>query len=201
MSALDKAETKLFQKLNTPAKIQDFLETLRTNPETHGDTFHSPRIVLQKKQAHCIEAATLAAAIWQFHGHKPQLVTLKATHPDLDHVIAIFKARGCFGAISKSNHAVLRFRDPVYASVRELVMSYFHEYFHDSGKKTLRAYSDPLDLSKFNKQNWITSEKPVWFIDRALNKLRYHKILNTKQTKNLRKADDIEREAGKITIY
>src|SRR3989344_5716775 len=137
MPGLNKAEIKLFKKLNTPAKIQDFLETIPFNFEKGGETCMSPRRVLKNNRAHCMEGAMLAAAILKFQGHAPLLIDLRAHKKDQDHAIAVFKINGKWGAISKTNHIVLRYREPVYDSVRQLVMSFFHEYFLDDGKKTL----------------------------------------------------------------
>ncbi|HET8948175.1 MAG TPA: hypothetical protein VFQ07_14450, partial [Candidatus Polarisedimenticolia bacterium] len=125
-------ERRLFRRLRTPAAIQDYLDRIPTNFETHGQTCRSPRGVVRAGVAHCLEAALLAAAAFWFHGRPPLLLDLKARRDDFDHVVAPFLERGRWGAISKTNHAVLRWRDPVYASVRELAMSYFHEYFKDS---------------------------------------------------------------------
>ena len=120
---------------------------------------------------------------------------------DYDHVISIFEQFGCFGAISKTNHAVLRYREPIYKSTRELIMSFFHEYYLENGRKTLREYSDPFDLSYFNKINWRTSLDDLSVIPEYLDKIKHHKILSHKQIKNLRKADKIEVKAGDIEEY
>src|SRR5690606_22648808 len=134
-----KDELKIIKKLNTPSKIQDFLNSLEINIEEDGDTSYSPRTVLKKRKAHCVEGAVLAAAILRFHGQKPLILDLETSNDDFDHVIALFNKNGYWGAISKTNHAVLRYREPVYKTIRELVMSYFHEYFlNKNGKKTLR---------------------------------------------------------------
>src|SRR3989339_2259033 len=198
MYGLNKEEIKLFKSLNTPRKIQDFLNKIPINFEPTGDTFLSPREVLLQNRAHCIEGACLAAAILRFHGHKPLIVDLTSNKEDQDHVIAVFQLHGHWGAISKTNHAVLRYREPVYKTIRELVLSYFHEYFLDDGKKTLRTYSMPINISKFDKKNWMTSEKNVWFIANHLVKVKHYPILNKKQIHFLRKAEPIEIEAGKI---
>jgi hypothetical protein len=146
-----KSEKSLFKTLNTPVKIQDFLAfEIKHNPAKDGVECRSPREVLRLGKAHCMEGALLAAAILEFHGHKPLLMDLRSTSEDLDHVVALFQQFGCWGAISKTNHAVLRYREPIYKSVRELAVSFFHEYFLDSGKKTLREYSAPVDLEFFN---------------------------------------------------
>lgn len=197
-----KDELKLFRRLNSPIKVQDYLNSIPFNFEKNGDTCMSPRMVLKTKRAHCVEGALLAAATLEFHGHKPWLLDLRSTTKpwDYDHVIAVFKKGGYFGAISKTNHAVLRYREPIYKTVRELVMSFFHEYFLDNGKKTLREYSKLFDLSKL-KINWHTSEKNLFEIPNYLDKAKHYKILSQKQIRNLRKADKIEIDAGKLVEY
>ena len=201
MYGLNEKETDLLMKLDSPRKIQDFLESLKINFEENGDTCMSPRKVLQEGKAHCIEGAMLAALALRLHGEKPLLVDMTSVKKDFDHVIAVFKKHGHWGAISKSNHAVLKYREPVYKNIRELVLSFFHEYFLDNGKKTLRSYSKPVDLSMFDKKGWVTSEKNVWCIPSYLGKVPHKKIMNRKQISSLRKADDIEIEAGKLVRW
>lgn len=199
-----KEEIKLFKKLNTPSKIQDYLNSLEFNFEDNGDTCMSPREVIKNKKAHCMEGAMFASAVLEFHGHKPTVLDLRSVKRpyDYDHVLAIFKQFGSFGAISKTNHAVLRYREPVYKTVRELALSFFHEYFLNSnGKKTLREYSMPFDLNYFNKLGWRTTEKDLFEISFYLDEIKHFKILTLEQEKNLRKADKIEIEAGSIVEY
>ncbi len=136
------------RKLRTPAQIQDFLNRLPFNFEKHGQTHNSVAVALKKKKAHCFEGALIAATALQMQGWRPLLLDLKTVQPDFDHVVALFKEGKYWGAISKTNHNVLRYRDPIYLSVRELAMSYFNEYFLANGKKTLRKYSKPFDLSR-----------------------------------------------------
>ena len=198
MLGLNKREVKILKSLNTPGKIQDFLNRVPINFEEKGDSCRSPRAVLKNKKAHCIEGAILAAAILKIHGFKPLIVDLEANDKDFDHVIAVFKQRDYWGAISKTNHAVLRYREPIYRTIRELVMSYFHEYFLDNGKKTLRKYSLPVDLSRFDKKGWISSEEDIWYIPEYLTMIKHFNILNKSQIKTLRKADELEIEAGKL---
>jgi hypothetical protein len=131
-SCFGKKELKIFKKLDNPKKIQDFLEKI---PVNFRKTLRSPMMVLRKNNAHCLEGALLAASVLAFHGEKPLLLDLRANDRDFDHVVALFKRNNCWGAISKTNHAVLRYREPVYKNIRELAMSYFHEYFDDNGKK------------------------------------------------------------------
>ncbi|HSE56795.1 MAG TPA: hypothetical protein VLB02_01785 [Candidatus Paceibacterota bacterium] len=200
MFTLTKEETAIFKQLKTPAKIQDFLNSLPFNFELKGETCRSPRRVLQHKTAHCLEGALFAAAALWFHGHKPLLLDLKSTKKDFDHVVALFKKDGCWGAISKTNHAVLRYREPIYKTVRELALSYFHEYFLDDGSKTLRSFSRPLSLKQFGT-SWITAEEDLWDIGATLDDAPHSPILTPSAIKNLRKADKVEIEAGKITEY
>lgn len=192
---LNTQEKKLFERLNNPAKVQDFLNSIPSNKELKGETCMSPRDVVKNKTAHCAEGALFAAAVFWYHGRKPLLLDLRTIDNDQDHVVALFRENGFWGAVSKTNHAVLRYREPIYKSVRELAMSYFHEYFLDNGQKTLREFSKPFDLTKYGK-DWITSDKSLLYIMDDLDDSPHEKILTSKQIKSLRKADKIEREAG-----
>ncbi len=190
-------EKKLFKKLATPALIQDFLNDFEFNFEEKGETVKSPFFVLKTKKMHCLEGALLGAYILSLHGFKPYLLHLKATLEDYDHVIAPFKTGGLWGALSKTNHAVLRYREPIYKNIHELALSYFHEYFLDNGQKTLRQYSDLLNLNTFEK-GWELMDGDLWGIDEELDKIKHHDILPKYYIKKLRKADKIEIVAGKI---
>ncbi|MDO8618177.1 MAG: hypothetical protein Q7N87_04830 [Candidatus Uhrbacteria bacterium] len=195
-------EWKLLGSLYTPRKIQDFLNRLPINFEPEGDTCLSPRRVLRERRAHCIEGAMLAALALRFHGKKPLVVDLTASDHDDDHVIAIFRQHGCWGAISKSNHITLRYREPVYRTVRELVMSYFHEYFTQRDrKKTLRSYSMPVNLSRFDRRDWMTAEEDVWDVPEYLCEVRHFSILSRAQIQTLRPVDQIEKKAGEIVEW
>lgn len=191
-------ELKILNQLNSPQKIQTFLNKLPINFEEKGDTAMSPREVLKKKKAHCMEGALLAATALWYHGKKPLLLDLVTTKDDDDHVVALFKQNGRWGAISKTNHAVLRYREPIYKTVRELAMSYFHEYFKNNGKKTLRKFSAPFDISKIKDRSWLTSGEDLWEINNLLEASKHFSILSQSQIRKLRKAEPIEIEAGKI---
>lgn len=194
-----KKEIALFESLDTPAKVQDFINKIPINFEPGGkETIKSPLMVLRTNSAHCFEGALLAAYIFSLHGRQPLILSLNAKKPDSHHVIALFKQQGYWGAISKTNHAVLRYREPVYKNIRELAMSYFHEYFTDRGVKTLEKYSQPFNLNTL-KIDWARAEKDLWLIDKTLDKLKYYQIAPTKILKNLRAADKLERQAGKLT--
>ena len=198
MFELTKSEERLFKTLTTPAKIQEYLNSIPYNFEADGQTCMSPRRVINMKRAHCIEGAYLAAAVLWYHGEKPLLMDLRSTKHDLDHVVAVFKRNGYWGAISKTNHAVLRYREPIYKTIRELALSYFHEYFLDDGTKTLREYSLPFSLAKYGT-GWITSDEDLWQIGADLDDSQHRAIL-PKGIK-LRKADCVEIEAGKLIEY
>lgn len=200
MQNFTKKEKIFIKKLNTPAKVQDFLNLLRFNFEKAGETLKSPLFTLRKRSAHCFEGALLGAYILSQHGFKPYIMYLKAEKSDYDHVIAPFKVRGFWGALSKTNHVVLRYREPVYKNIRELAMSYFHEYFLDNGRKTLRQYSALLNLNDFEK-NWATLEGNLWGIDAELDKIKHYDVLPRGTLGRLRKADKIEIKAGKIVEW
>ncbi len=196
-------EFRLLQRLRTPERIQDFLDTLPNNFELRGETYRSPRRVLRDRTAHCFEGALLAAAALLVNGEKPLLLDFKtdAKSPDVDHVMTLFRRNGRWGAISKTNHAVLRYREPVYTTARELVMSCFHEYFLDDGRKTLRAYSRPFDLRKYVKRGWLTDEQNLYWLVDELDDSPHVALLPRGAAQRLRLADKVERAAGKITEW
>jgi len=201
MLGLSKEEITLFKSLNTPQKVQDFINRIPINFEEKGDTCYSPKKVLKENKCHCIEGAILAALILRTNGHPPLIVDLEASEKDFDHVIAVFKIDNKWGAISKTNHAVLRYRDPVYKSVRELVMSYFNEYSNEVGEKTLRKFSNPVNLSKFDGHGWMHNEEDVWYIPNHLTEIKHFPIIERKQIFILKELDEIERKANKITEW
>ena len=196
-----KGELKILKKLKTPAKIQDFLDKLKINFEEKRDTCLSPVMVLKKGKCHCMEGAILAALALRVQGYKPLVVDLTSNSRDFDHVVAVYKKNGKWGAISKTNHAVLKYREPVYNSIRELVMSYFHEYFDNKGRKNLRSYSMPVDLSRFDEMGWTITDKEVWYIPDYLADIKHFQILDKKQICSLRKADKVEIKAGKVVEW
>ncbi|MEK6906461.1 MAG: hypothetical protein AABW81_02470 [Nanoarchaeota archaeon] len=201
MFNLNKEEIRVLKKLKTPARIQEFLDKMKINFEEDGDTYLSPRTVLKKHMCHCAEGAIFAALALRVNGYPPLIVDLKASKNDFDHIIAVFKKDEKWGAISKTNHSTLRYREPVYNSIRELVMSYFHEYFDDSGRRTLRSFSVPLNLSKFDKKGWMTTEEELDYIMDYLDTIKHFDILTKKQIRNLRKADKIEMKCNKIVEW
>jgi hypothetical protein len=167
---LTPAEHRLFARLDTPKKIQDFIDRLPANYELDGDTVMSPRRMLKTRVAHCAEGALFAAAALAFHGKPVWLMDLQALPSDHDHVVALFQERGLWGAISKTNHAILRWRDPIYASARELAMSYAHEYCLPGGKKSMLTFSRPFSLARFAPEHWMIVEDDLhWLMDELDN--------------------------------
>jgi hypothetical protein len=185
LNNFNKEEIDLFSNLKKPNDIQRFLNGIKYNPEY---VTRSPRYVIEKQVANCFEGAIFAAAALRALGYKPLIVDMMAQNDD-DHVIALFKQNNCYGAIAKSNTTTLRFREPVYKTLRELVMSYFDFYFNTLGEKSLHSYSNPVNLCKYDKYNWMTTEKDLEFIGNHLFKIHHHQILTPKLKRNLSYAD------------
>ncbi len=201
MFGLAPEELRILRRLKTARHVQDYLDTLTQNYEPDGDTCLSPRRVMREGRAHCMEGAMLAALAFRLQGQKPLILDLESVSYDFDHVVALFQQHGRWGAVSKTNHAVLRYREPVYRTIRELVLSYFHEYFDPKGFKTLRRYSLPVDLSRFDKQGWVTHEEDVWFVPEYLVDVKHISLLTRSQIATLRRADPIEIKAGEIVEW
>jgi hypothetical protein len=191
------AEFRILARLDSPERIQAFVDAIPANFEPDGDTVLSVREVLRRRRAHCIEGAMLAACAFWIHGEPPLLVDLEAVQ-DYDHVVAAFRRNGCWGAISKTNHTVLRYRDPVYRSLRELAMSYFHEYANRRGQKTLRTYSQVFDLRTVDPTLWVTSGEDCFAIAERLDELRHFPLISTRQVRELRTRDRMERRSQQL---
>lgn len=200
MLGLTEAEFAVLRRLDTPEKIQAFLYQLRQNFEPGGDSCHSVRVVLRSRRAHCIEGAMLAACALWIHGEPPLLLDMQAVK-DYDHVVALFRRGGCWGAISKTNGIGLRWRDPIYRSLRELAMSYFHEYYNRWDHKTLRTYSRPFDLRRMNPEKWVTPEDGAWDMIDTLEALRHYKLVSRAQERRLTRRDPFERVVGNLLQY
>jgi hypothetical protein len=202
-SGLTRSEYTTLAALSTPIKIQDFLDTLPMNWEKKGDTHMSPRRVLREKKAHCIEGALLAAAALWVAGEKPLIMNLSARlgKGDDDHVVALYKRGNRWGAISKTNHASIRFRDPVYRTLRELTLSYFHEWFLNStGEKVLECNSKPLDMRRFGT-HWLSSKEDLWIVADALSERTHYFLVPKGNWRYVRKADTMELAAGRLTEW
>jgi hypothetical protein len=195
-SALSQSETKIFRKLTSPRKIQDFIDTLAINMERDARTYMSPRRVLGTGQAHCVEGALLAAAALACHGQRPLLLDFQAAYDDEDHVVALFRENGHWGAISKTNHPGLRYRDPVHRSMHSLAASYFHEYYLWDGRKSLRFFSKPFDLSRYAPESWITASQELDWLVHALDASAHAPIVPPGSVRKLRPASAFEIHAS-----
>ena len=198
MFGLTDAELKVLKRLNTPHKIQDYLDRLPINHEKRGQTCFSPRRVLIEQKAHCLEGALLAATALWIVGEEPLLLNLKVSRPDFHHAVTLYKRGGYWGAISKTNHSVLRFRDPIYSSPRELALSYFHEYFlTTNGRKTLRGYCGPINLAQFGT-GWITSKRDLWKLGETIYDMEHEPLIPKGNERFIRHAHPFERRVSDI---
>jgi hypothetical protein len=191
-------EIAVLRQLRTPSRIQRFLdEDIAYNLEKGGDTCRSPRRVLRDRTAQCMEGALFAAAALRVIGYPPLLVDLEAVR-DVDHVLAVFREGGHWGAVAKSNYAGLRFREPVYRTLRELVMSYFEHYYNLRGEKTLRRYSRPVDLRRFDRIRWQVAEGDLWVIPEYLTIIPHIPILGPEAEQRLSRMDRRLFAAGQV---
>ena len=179
------SELRALRALKSPIGIQRFLDEM---PYHLAGTAWSPRKVLREKTAHCLEGAIFAAAALRVLGFPPLILDLEADQ-DTDHVLAVFKLRGHWGAIAKSNFAGCRYREPVYRTLRELALSYFNIYFNLRGERTLRRYSRPVNLARFDRRQWMTSEKDIWFIAEYLCDIAHQPLLKRGLEKHLTRVD------------
>jgi len=192
------AERAVFRRLNTPEKIQHFLDhEVAYNKEPDGPTCLSPRRVLRERRAHCMEGALFGAAALRALGYPPLLLDLGSVRDD-DHVLAIFRRDGCWGAIAKSNYSGLRYREPVYRGLRELAMSYFEHYFNLRREKTLRNYSRPVNLRRFDSLHWMTAEEDVWAIPEYLLTIHHTALVAPRVVRRLGRVDDRLFAAGLV---
>ena len=179
-------ELRKFHALKTPAGVQRFLDAI---PYNLGYTARSPKNVLCDRTASCLEGGIFAAAALRVLGFPPLIFDLEAEQ-DTDHVVAIFKVRGRWGAVAKSNFTGCRYREPVYRTLRELALSYFNSYFNLRRERTLRRYSVPVNLKRFDKQNWMTTDEPVWFIVYHLFDIKHYSLMTKAQEKRLHRVDE-----------
>src|SRR6266853_1803861 len=180
-----RSELRMLRGLKTPAGIQRFLDEL---PYNLRFTARSPQKVLRDRTASCLEGGIFAAAALRVIGFPPLIFDLEADQ-DTDHVVAIFKVREHWGAVAKSNFTGCRYREPVYRSLRELAMSYFNVYFNLRGERTLRRYSRPVNLARFDRLTWMTTDKPIWFIAEHLCEIPHIPLLTSAMEERLTRVD------------
>jgi hypothetical protein len=191
-STFTPSELRKLRSLKTPHGIQRLLNDM---PYHLADSAWSPRRVLRENTSHCYEGALFAAAALRVNGFPPLLLDLEAEH-DTDHVIAVYRVDGCWGAVAKSNYTGCRYREPVYRTLRELALSYFEVYFNLRGERTLRTFSRPVDMKRFDHLDWMTSEDPVWFVAEYLLTISHTRLISRAQAKRLHRLDGRSFRAG-----
>ena len=190
-----RTELAALGKLSTPEKIQRFLdEEVLYDPAV---SCRSPRRLLRERRGHCVEGALLAATALRLHGHPPLILDLEAERDD-DHVLTVFRREKLWGAIGKSNYSGLRYREPVYKSLRELAMSYFEHYFNRRGERTLRGYSRPINLAQFDSTGWMTAENDPWHIPNYLTTIAHTPLIPRKVVHRLTPLDPRLKAAGEF---
>jgi hypothetical protein len=198
---LSQREFAILRRLDTPQKIQAFLNAIPINHEIGGETMLSVREVLRQRRAHCIEGAFVAACAFWVNGEPPLVMYMHCDVHDVPHVLALFRRGGAWGAISKTNGAHLRYRDPIYRSLRELAMSYFHEYFDKRGRKSLRSYSAAFDLRRLDPSLWVTAEGNCEEANSRLAESRHFALISARQRALLSRRDAFQRRAAKLVQY
>jgi hypothetical protein len=182
----NRKELRVFARLNSPPKIQGFLDQLAYSGKVE---YSCPRTVLHQRQAHCFDGALFAAAALRRLGHPPLIVDMVPNERDDDHLLAVFKKNGHWGAVAKSNFVGLRYREPVYRTLRELVMSYFEQFFNIHGEKTLRGYTVPLNLESFDHMNWMGEDDPLEAIGLRLDEIRSLSLITRGMVRGLSRVD------------
>ena len=188
-------ERRTLHSVDTPVKVQRYLDDLAYNHERGGATCRSPRGVLRDRTAQCAEGAFFAAAAFRVNGRPPLIVDLEAERDD-DHLLAVYRDRGHWGAVGKSKFAGLRYRAPVYRTVRELVLSYFEDYYNYAGERTLRRYSRPASLTRFDRIGWMTSETDLWPVIEHLVGLPHVPLVPPRIARGLPRKDRRSYDAG-----
>ena len=186
------AELRRLRGLRDPHGIQRLLDDM---PYHLADTAWSPRRVLRENTSHCFEGALFAAAALRANGYPALILDLEAEH-DTDHVIAIYRINGHWGAVAKSNYTGCRYREPVYRSLRELALSYFDVYFNLRRERSLRTFSRPVSMARFDSRGWMTTEEHLWYVAEYLFTIRHHRLLTPAMIKRLHRLDDRSFRAG-----
>lgn len=186
-------ELEVFAQLRSPCEIQAFLDSVDYSTE---ERYRCPRNVLRDRKAHCYDGAVFAAAALQFLGYPPLLVELLPNDRDDDHILSVFRRGSSWGAIAKSNFVGLRYREPVYRNLRELVMSYFESYFNVARERTLLGYTAPLNLTRFGKLHWHIHDSAMDIIGDAFAQVRQYRILSASMRRNLTLVDERSYGAG-----
>jgi hypothetical protein len=192
-AALTKKEVQLVKSLSSPARIQVFLDSIEYSEE---ERYRCPLSVLRDRKAHCFDGALFAASMLQRIGYPPLITDIIPNDNDDDHLLALFKVQGHWGAVAKSNYSGLRFREPIHRTLRELILTYFEDFFNSVGEKTMRAYTRPLDLRTFDHLSWTTSDANLDAIAEKLDEIRRFKPVTQSMIRGLSFADRRSVQAG-----
>ncbi|MFO1434593.1 MAG: hypothetical protein U1F76_31685 [Candidatus Competibacteraceae bacterium] len=193
--ALTESEHQLIANLDTPNSIQHFLDDLTYSTE---EIYRCPLRVLRERVGHCFDGALFAAAMLRRLGHPPSILDMLPNDRDDDHLLALFKRDDHWGAVAKSNFVGLRFREPIYRNLRELILSYFEQYYNVAREKTLRGYTRPLNLQAFDKQDWMTRDEPLEAIAQRLDEIPRFSLLTERMIAGLTLVDERSCQAGLI---
>jgi len=193
--ALTQSERQVMARLTTPRKIQDFLDGLAYSTEI---IYRCPLRVLRERIAHCFDGAMFGAAALRCLGYPPLILNMPAILHDDDHLLALYKRDGRWGAVAKSNFVGLRFREPIYVTLHELVMSYFEQFYNVERRKTMRSYTVPLNLKAFDKLNWMTNDETLERIGERLDEIRKVRLLTRRMIANLSLVDERSYRAGML---
>lgn len=193
-SRLTAAERAVWRGLANPMQIQLFLDSV---PYIGEERYRCPLTFLRERAGHCFDGALFAAAALRRLGYPPRIVDLVPGDDD-DHVLAVYQRGACWGALAKSNYAVLRYREPVYRSLRELVMSYFEGYFDFYGKRTLRGFTRPLNLTAYDRVGWMWSDARLDDIGVKLGEIKIYKVLTPAQIRALTEVDERSYQSGTL---
>jgi len=185
-------ERRLLKRLDRPARIQEFLDSI---PYSADKFYRCPRRVIEDRKAHCFDGALFAAAALRRLGFPALIVDMHAVRDD-DHLIALFRRAGCWGAVAKSNFVGLRYREPVYRSLRELAMSYFEDFYNPAGEKTLRTYTRPIRLARFDRLDWETRDEGLETIARHTDRVPRIRLITPALARGLSLLDDRSYRAG-----
>jgi hypothetical protein len=194
MGALDAADRELLAGLDSPSSIQAFLDSI---PYSSDPFYRCPRRVLRDRRAHCFDGALMAAAALRRLGFPPLVVDIYAERDD-DHMLALWQRDGCWGALAKSNFVGLRFREAVYQSLRELVMSYFEAFYNVLGEKSLRGFTVPLDLSRLDDLAWMEADGGLETIAERLDALDRTPVMTDGMAAGLSRVDPLSFQAGML---
>jgi len=190
---LNSEERAIVNGLTSPAGVQAFLDSI---PYSTDEFYRCPLRVLRDRTAHCFDGAMFAAAALRRIGYPPLILDMLSNGRDDEHLLALFKDRGCWGAVAKSNFVGLRFREPVYRTIRELVMSYFEQYYNLEREKTLRGYTGPLNLRRFDRLNWMTADETMDLIARRTEETRRVMLIDAEMEQRLSPVDERSYQAG-----